>query len=64
MIYYKVPEKMDQKRTANGTIFVKNELLTKKQLDKMGGNPEQFEKVEISQRKIYWFFGARFAMND
>jgi len=25
---------------------------------------ERLERIELSQRKTYWFFGARFAMND
>lgn len=55
---------MDNKRTTNGTIFVAGELLTEKQALKMGSNLDVLERVKISQRKIYWFFGARFAMNN
>lgn len=64
MNYYKVPKQMDNKRTANGTIFVAGELLTEKQALKMRANLDVFERTELSQRKTYWFFGARFAMND
>ena len=55
---------MDNRRTANGTIFVAGELLTEKQALKMGANLDALERIELSQRKTYWFFGARFAMND
>ena len=64
MNYYKVPKQMDNRRTANGTIFISGELLTKKQAEKMGANLDELQPVELSQRKTYWFFGARFAMND
>lgn len=64
MIYYKVPQQLDNKRTTNGTIFVNGELLTEKQASKMGANLSQLEHIELSQRKTYWFFGARFAMNN
>jgi len=64
MNYYKVPKQMDNRRTANGTIFVAGELLTEKQALKMGANLDALERIELSQRKTYWFFGARYAMND
>ena len=64
MNYYKVPKQMDNRRTANGTIFISGELLTGKGALKMGANLDALERIELSQRKTYWFFGARFAMND
>ena len=55
---------MDNRRTANGTIFISGELLTGKEALKMGANLDALERIELSQRKTYWFFGARFAMNE
>ena len=48
-------------------FLVGNELYTAKELERYEImqcrriKPEMFEQVEISKRKIYWFFGARFA---
>lgn len=53
-----------------GLAFVKNELLTETELKKKcERNKWNFDKivehnfsvVEISKRKIYWFFGCRFS---
>ena len=53
-----------------GLAFVKNELLTEKELKKQcERNRWNFDKivehnfsvVEISKRDIYWFFACRFA---
>lgn len=78
MIYYKVNPKKDQtpvyrvkgKQLINdGYILVGNELYTGKELTKMFGNrmiketfEDTFEKVNVSKKKVYWFFGARFEM--
>lgn len=45
--------------------LVKGELYTAKELKKLNINPcsKFFTPVEVSRRKIYWFFGARFAVN-
>jgi hypothetical protein len=64
MKYYKVSEKMDQKRFGNGYFYIAGELFTEKQANRIGANISLLDAVEISQRKTYWFFGARFAMND
>lgn len=76
MTYYKVPAAYDNIaryrikytdrkmiKTYDG-VWIKNELYTEKELLKMGlpGALEKFEKVEISRKKAYWFFGARFEM--
>lgn len=46
-------------------IIVKDELYTEKELNRLNLNPGSkfFTPVEVSRRKIYWFFGARFAVN-
>lgn len=72
MKYYKAINDKDMifaDRT-KGLAFVKNELLTETELKKKcERNKWNFDKivehnfstVEISKRKIYWFFGCRFA---
>ncbi len=62
MRYYKVKPEMDQKRRKDGSIYIENELYTVKEAEKFSINPEYCDIVEISQRKTYWCFGARFEM--
>lgn len=70
MLYYKVktPDKLYR---FNGYLqTVPNELYTPAEVkrysvpDKHGYKmrPEWLEPVNISKRRVYWFFGARFAM--
>ena len=71
MTYYRVKPEYDNFRLIKNHkycgILVGNELYTQKELVKSGilycyrVQPDFFEKVEISRKKIYWFFGARFA---
>ena len=73
MKYYKVKADFDQfKIDGNGNFLIANELYTEKEVDKIRKKYEHFyrrvynfdrifEVVEISKRKIYWCFGARFA---
>ena len=71
MIYYRLKPECDNLQRYNGKtvqfngIWIANELYTEKELSnlvKIGlfVHPKYFEKVEISKKKIYWFFGARF----
>lgn len=63
MIYYKVPDKMDNFYIRNsGYTLVKNELLTLKEAQRMKAPIDNLELVEISSRKTYRFFGCRFEM--
>ena len=77
MKYFRVPDLMDGKRVfrqlANGTFertftpvreLVRDELYTERELGKLGIDyiKEKLECVEISRQKIYWCFGARFAV--
>ena len=77
MKYFKVPVHMDGKRVfrqlEDGTFertftpvreLVRAELYTKRELGKLGLGylKEKLECVEISRQKIYWCFGARFAV--
>ena len=43
---------MDNRRTANGTIFISGELLTGKEALKTGANLDALERIELSQRKL------------
>lgn len=62
MIYFKVPANMDNtKINKNGWNFVANELFTISELAKKGfSDLKKLERVEISKRMVYFFFGARF----
>ena len=63
MVYYKVPKEMDNVYIRqSGYTLVQNELLTLKQVQRMGVNINKLERVEISSRKTYWCFGCRFEM--
>ena len=70
MLYYKVLPQYDNKKryrwnnhgkgVADGSILVANELYTPGEFRKIANCPAWFEKVNISKKKIYFFFGARF----
>lgn len=69
MLYYKVKPQYDNKvrytwnnhgqGVSNG-ILVANELYTPGEFKKIANCQAWFEKVNISKRNIYLFFGARF----
>ena len=70
MLYYKVkiPDKLYR---FNGYLqTVPNELYTPAEVKRYSVpdkheyrmRPEWLEPVNISKRRVYWFFGARFAM--
>ena len=70
MLYYRVKPEYDNKDVYklnnkgyweyNG-FLVGNELLTQKELEKLGKvNLDWFEKVNIKKTDTYFFFGARF----
>lgn len=70
MLYYRVKPEFDNvRRDKDFNIFIGNELYTPKELEKVRATYNNrrfnfdsiFEKVEISRKKIYFFFGARFA---
>lgn len=70
MLYYKVLPQYDNKKryrwnnhgkvVADSSILVANELYTPCEFAKLANCPAWFEKVNISKRNIYFFFGARF----
>lgn len=61
MKYYKVV-KPDMHDYFTGYTTVKDELLTSREKNRKFPHlfDDCFTEVEVSQKKIYWFFGARF----
>lgn len=77
MTYFKVPENLDGKRAfrqlKDGTFertftpvreLVRNELYTERELKILGLDylKKKLEIINVSRRKVYWCFGARFAV--
>ena len=65
MQYYRVKPTFDQtyfKRKSSVEFLVANELYTPAEIRTISDLDidKVFEIVEISRKKIYWFFGARF----
>lgn len=69
MIYYRVKPEYDNKirYTYNNkhqgepnSILIAHELYTAKEFQKIANCPAWFDRVEISERRVYWSFGARF----
>ena len=72
MKYFKVPINMDGKNVSKEIRrglyeptreLVQNELYTEKEVSRLGMDylKGKLEVVEVSRRRIYWSFGARFA---
>ncbi len=70
MIYYRVKADLDNypkytyignstKVKKNG-ILIGHELYTPAERKKIANSDAHFEKVVVSARKTYWFFGSRF----
>ena len=73
MLYYKVkaaydgtPKYMEKPdhRLNNVGELIGGELYTPCERAKIMNGPWMFEEVNISKRKIYWFFGARFEFDN
>lgn len=64
MKYYKVPQHLDGAQVYNGrgayTSLVGGELLTAKECSRIGLNRAVCKPVDVSRKKIYFFFGVRF----
>lgn len=60
MIFARIKPEYDQKRRVDGSIYIKNELLTLKQVEKLRTPEKYFTLEDISLRNTYWCFGARF----
>lgn len=60
MKYYKVKTEADNERRSDGSIYVANELYTPAEARKYNINMDHVDAVEVSKRRVYWCFGARF----
>ena len=60
MEYLKVKSSFDNYRRNDGSIYIANELYTIKEAIKYGINPTFCDKIEVSSKKTYFLFGARF----
>lgn len=73
MIYYKVKAEHDNKTKwkyygkggfpyyiKEDGILIANELYTPKERERIANSNRYFEEVEVSKKKVYFFFGARF----
>lgn len=60
MTYYRIKKEHDNRRRSDGNIFVGNELYTPREKEKYS-IPDAFcDVIEVSRKKTYFFFGARF----
>lgn len=71
MKYYRVKPQYDNKirytwnnhhQGVSNSILIANELYTLKEFEKLANCPAWFDTVDISKKRTYFFFGARFAM--
>ena len=62
MQYFMIKWSADNKPRSDGSIYVGKELYTKREIEKYKTPNSFYEPFEISRRKTYWFFGARFAI--
>lgn len=63
MIYYRVKPDADNKKFGK-TIYIGGELFTPAEAKKYNVNMDYVDAVNISKRRICWFFGARFELID
>lgn len=61
MIYYRVKPEFDQKRRKDGSFLVAHELYTAHEKSRLHIPEAMLEAVNISRKKVYFAFGARFA---
>lgn len=64
MQYFKVKEEYDQYSKTKLPILVKNELLTKKEMEKYNVPEKAVEPIIVSQKRIFWIYGVRFAIDN
>ena len=60
MTYFRVIPKYDNSPRKDGSIIIANELYTAREMERYGISPKVTEEVQISKRKVHFFFGARF----
>ena len=64
MLYYKVKKEADQKRRKGGSIYISEELYTKKEAEKLQLNTNFMNLVNVNKNSTYFFFGARFEYDE
>lgn len=69
MIFYRVRKEYDQMpknpRRRDGNILIANELYTEAEFNKLPYiYAGAFERVDIPKTQTYWFFGARFQVQE
>ena len=65
MKYYKVKPEADNRKRPDGSIYIADELYTPSEAKKYKLNMDYMDAVNVSKRRIYWCFGARFeAVNE
>lgn len=68
MKYYRVPKLLDNhniyKKGRYIGFLVGNELYTEKECKRLGLNTALLIPVEISRKKCFWMFGARFEIDQ
>lgn len=74
MKYYRVKPEYDNKwryvyvghsnlKIKRDGILIANELYTPRERERLAAKADIFDEVEISRKRVYWCFGARFS-ND
>ena len=62
MTYFKIKKSADQRKRIDNSIFIANELYTPKEKEKYNIPESYYDVISIPKSKIYFMFGARFAM--
>lgn len=60
MKYYRIKPENDNLRRSDGSILVRNELYTEKEMQRYKIPKEYAVLVEEKKSETYWKFGARF----
>lgn len=63
MEYFRVKKEYDNYSRSDGSVLVKNELYTRKEVERYKIPKKYLIIVNVRKRDVYWFFGARFS-ND
>ena len=67
MKYYRIKKEKYFYNGKKSIILVRDELITLNEWNKLGLNAdrlnEYIELIEVSKKKVFWFFGARFEMD-
>lgn len=61
MTYAKIKPECHDKQLLNGWYLVANELYTMNEVDKYAIPKSYYDEIEVSSKKVFHLFGARFA---